>query len=107
MNPLKRSSRNLGTLSTLSLALVTTLVVGCSSDDEAPPADATAGNGSADAALGSPDAMPSGPDAMQAAVQIPTWTLEDIQPASPKSGQVYGLSEFTGRILVVVLVDGF
>lgn len=113
MKTLSKDTRRtgLGRFTTLSLALVTALGVGaCSSadDDEADPADAASNGASIDAAPGGgADAMPSGPDAMQAVVQIPDWTLEDIQPESPKFGQVYGLSEFNGKILIAVLVEGF
>jgi hypothetical protein len=101
---------------TFSFALISALGVGalsfgaCSSsdDDEADPADAASNGATIDAASGGgADAMPSAPDAMQAVVQIPDWTLEDIQPESPKFGQVYGLSEFNGKILIAVLVEGF
>jgi hypothetical protein len=107
-----RSRVGLGRFNTLSLALVTALSIGaCSSDDNedgVDPADASGNVGTIDAApAGGPDAMPTGPDAMAAAVQIPAWTLEDIQPESPKFGQVYGLSEFNGKILIAVLVEGF
>ena len=112
----KDARRNgFGRFSSLSFALVAALGFGalgfgaCSSDDdEADPADAASNGVSIDAAPGGgADAMPTGPDAMQAAVQIPDWTLEDIQPESPKFGQVYGLSEFNGKILIAVLVEGF
>lgn len=113
MKTLSKDTRRtgLGRFTTFSLALVTALGVGaCSSadDDEADPADAASNGASIDAAPGGgADAMPSGPDAMQAVVLIPDWTLEDIQPESPKFGQVYGLSEFNGKILIAVLVEGF
>ena len=38
---------------------------------------------------------------------IPSWTLEDIQPASDRFGDVYGLDHFEGEVLVAVLVQGF
>lgn len=111
MNRLFIKSRNggKGRFATGALALVTALSLGAcsSSDDDADPADASSNGSAADAMPGAPDAMPSGPDAMAAAVQIPEWTLEDIQPASPKFGEVYGLDEFGGKIVVAVLVEGF
>ena len=111
MKTLSTRSRRvgLGRFKTLSLVLVTALsVAACSSsDDDSEPADAAANNAITDAAPGAADAMPTGPDAMQAALQIPDWTLEDIQPASPKFGQVYGLNEFNGKILIAVLLEGF
>jgi hypothetical protein len=46
-------------------------------------------------------------DLAMVASQLPSWMLEDVQPLSPRTGQVYGLSEFLGRTLVVTLVEGF
>jgi hypothetical protein len=37
----------------------------------------------------------------------PTWMLEDVQPASPRAGQTYGLDTFGGQIVVVTLLQGF
>jgi hypothetical protein len=50
-----------------------------------------------------------GPDAGEVTgpVSLPSWRLEDIQPESPRSGQTYGLDTFSGRIIVVTLVEGF
>lgn len=56
--------------------------------------DADAGSDS-DAGLGNALAM------------YPAWTLEDVQPQSTRFGQSYGLSEFAGRPVVVVLLEGF
>ena len=39
--------------------------------------------------------------------RLPAWALEDIQPASPRSGQIYGLDTFSGQIVVVTLLSGF
>ena len=39
--------------------------------------------------------------------QFPAWALEDIQPASPRAGQTYGLETFSGQIVVVTLLAGF
>src|SRR5262249_33877959 len=41
------------------------------------------------------------------AVTLPTWRLEDIQPGSPRFGQTYGLDTFSGKIVVVTLVQGY
>lgn len=38
---------------------------------------------------------------------IPTWSLQDIQPMSPRFTETYGLDVFSGSVLVVVLVQGF
>jgi len=40
-------------------------------------------------------------------VAAPTWQLEDVQPLSPRMGQTYGLDAFTGRVIVVSLLEGF
>ena len=37
----------------------------------------------------------------------PSWEREDIQAASPRRGEVYGLEVFRGRTVVVVLLEGF
>ena len=37
----------------------------------------------------------------------PLWQREDIQAASPRHTQVYGLEAFRGRTVVVVLLEGF
>ncbi|MDQ3334011.1 MAG: hypothetical protein M4D80_02540 [Myxococcota bacterium] len=54
-----------------------------------------------------PDApgMQGGVDARK--VTLPTWMLEDIQPQSPRVGQTYGLQTFSGKIVVVTLLEGF
>lgn len=38
---------------------------------------------------------------------LPTWKLEDIQPESPQVGQTYGLDTFSGKVVVVTLVEGY
>jgi hypothetical protein len=38
---------------------------------------------------------------------LPTWMLEDVQPASPRAGQTYGLDAFADQTIVVTLVQGF
>ena len=47
------------------------------------------------------DAPPSDPS------MLPTWRLEDVQPASPRVGEVYGVDTFAGKIIVVSLLEGF
>lgn len=37
--------------------------------------------------------------------QYPGWTLKDVQPASPRYNQVYGLSAFLGHPVVVTLAS--
>ncbi len=54
-----------------------------------------------------PDAPAATADAPALGVMLPTWKLEDVQPASPRTGQTYGLDTFTGRIIVVSLLEGF
>lgn len=80
---------------------------GCSDSSDDDQADAASNSISVDAAAGDSDAMSTAPDAMAAAIQVPGWTREDIQPNSPRFGEVYGLNEFNGKILVAVLVQGF
>lgn len=46
-------------------------------------------------------------DAGALASMYPTWELTDLQPASPRANQRYGLSVFRGQPLVVVLIEGF
>jgi hypothetical protein len=36
----------------------------------------------------------------------PGWKLRDFQPKSPRFGQVYGLEEFRGSVLVLALYEG-
>ena len=50
---------------------------------------------------------PRTPDSSDVPVTLPTWRLEDIQPASPRVGQTYGLDTFSGKVVVVTLVEGF
>jgi hypothetical protein len=76
------------------------LLAACTATPDGVPAvDAVVGGDSGAGA----DAMP-GDDA---AVRWPTWTLEDIQPASPRVGQTYGLDTFSGKVVVVSLLEGF
>ncbi len=53
-------------------------------------------------------ADPDSPSADSASqVQLPSWMLEDVQPASPRVGQTYGLQTFADKIVVVTLLEGF
>ena len=79
----------------LSFVLASTLGLGCSNTP--PDGDDPA----VDAANSAPN------DAVAEIRWIPTWSLEDIQPMSPRYGQMYGLDAFAGKTLVVVLVQGF
>ena len=38
---------------------------------------------------------------------LPNWSLEDIQPQSPRFDQTYGLETFNGEVLVAMLLQGF
>jgi hypothetical protein len=76
----------------LMLSLVSALVAGCAE----PTPNRT-----------SPDAPIQTVDAPASVSMLPTWALEDLQPASPRVGQTYGLDVFTGRIIVVSLLEGF
>jgi hypothetical protein len=55
----------------------------------------------------SPDAPTNTADAPIGAIMLPRWSLEDVQPASARVGQTYGLDTFTGKIIVVSLLEGF
>lgn len=59
------------------------------------------------AACGGGEPAATTPDSSGAAVTLPTWQLEDVQPASPRVGQTYGLDTFSGKIVVVTLVEGY
>lgn len=56
-----------------------------------------------------PSDPPDGPgtDAPSNPATLPTWQLEDVQPQSPRVGQTYGLDTFSGKIVVVTLLEGF
>ena len=58
-----------------------------------------------------PGMTPDAPVGMPADARLPgvlpAWALEDIQPVSPRVGQTYGLDGFTGKIIVVSLLEGF
>jgi len=59
---------------------------------------------------GDPTTSPScpiPPDSADGTVTLPAWKLKDVQPASPRAGQTYGLDTFSGKIVVVTLVEGF
>jgi hypothetical protein len=44
---------------------------------------------------------------MESPSRLPDWRLEDVQPLSPRVGQTYGLETFSGKVVVVTLVEGF
>lgn len=50
---------------------------------------------------------PLAPDSSGGTVTLPTWRLEDLQPQSPRAGQIYGLDTFSGKTVVVALLEGF
>ena len=66
---------------------------------------AGATGGGAVAAGGGAGATGGGAGATQYA--YPSWVREDIQPASPQHAQMYGLEQFRGRTVVVMLLEGF
>jgi hypothetical protein len=92
---------------TLLLPASFVLAAACGSDPDsgnlAP--DSAAGQG-LDATRGGADALAIA-DAADGVVTIPTWMLEDVQPASPRLGQTYGVDSFGGRVVVVTLLEGF
>jgi hypothetical protein len=47
------------------------------------------------------------PSAVDASLLLPGWKLMDIQPASPRNGQTYGLDVYTDHVVVVTLLEGF
>jgi hypothetical protein len=53
------------------------------------------------------DDPPLEPDAPGTFAVRPAWMLEDVQPASPRAGQTYGLDTFGGQIVVITLLQGF
>lgn len=73
----------------LVFSLASALLVGCA--EPTPAGDAP--NGTVDAPI--------------EAIRLPRWSLEDVQPASARVGQTYGLDTFTGKIIVVSLLEGF
>jgi hypothetical protein len=56
---------------------------------------------------GAPEVPSVTPDAMESPSRLPDWRLEDVQPLSPRVGQTYGLETFSGKVVVVTLVEGF
>jgi len=56
---------------------------------------------------GGPGAGADAPMTADASLALPGWMLEDIQPASPRTGQTYGLDAYTDHIVVVTLLEGF
>ena len=77
---------------TLIVTLVSALAIGCG--DGAQPGATV-------------DAPSRSIDAPAAGATLPTWMLTDVQPASPRTGQTYGLQTFAGKIIVVSLLEGF
>lgn len=72
---------------------------GSSPSDPGGGVDSATGDGAGASADASPDS--------RVAVALPTWQLEDVQPLSPRMGQTYGVDAFTGRVIVVSLLEGF
>src|SRR5688500_18786618 len=72
-----------GLLGALSLSVLVTAVSGCADDLEACPRGAA-----------------SCPGARALA-----WQLPDVQPASPRHGQTYGLEAFRGKVTVLLMLD--
>lgn len=68
--------------------------------------EAAAGGGVAGGAAGGTVTGAAG-GAAGAQFVYPSWQREDIQAASPRRGEVYGLEAFRGRTVVVVLLEGF
>ena len=58
-------------------------------------------------AMGGGSVMNGAGGGMVLAAMYPSWTLQDLQPASPRANETYGLSAFQGRALVVVMIEGF
>ncbi len=76
------------------LALVAALFTGCA--EPTPKGDSPL-----------PDAASQAVDGPANVSMLPRWSLEDVQPASPRVGQTYGLDVFTSTIIVVSLLEGF
>lgn len=74
-------------------------------------AGGASGGGSASAAGGAAGGTVSGGGSAGGAsgtqFVYPSWEREDIQAASSRRGEVYGLEAFRGRTVVVVLLEGF
>lgn len=77
------------------------LLAACGSAPSEPGGGVDSATG--DGAGGGGDASPDS----RVAVALPTWQLEDVQPLSPRAGQTYGVDAFTGRVIVVSLLEGF
>lgn len=63
----------------------------------------TGGGSAADAGQGGG----TGGGGMMVMAQYPSWMLQDVQPMSPRFNETYGLASFSGRPVVVVLLEGF
>jgi hypothetical protein len=83
----------------MMFAVASALLLGCGSDARTTPPDGSNGV--------TPDAPIRMIDAPGSVPMLPLWMLEDVQPASPRVGQTYGLDAFTGKIIVVSLLEGF
>ncbi|MBP8806246.1 MAG: hypothetical protein KBG48_11160 [Kofleriaceae bacterium] len=81
------------------LALALSLALVACAGDTGP------GNATVDSAVGNDATL--GGDASDGVRRLPTWRLEDVQPASPRVGQTYGVDTFTNRVIVVSLLEGF
>jgi hypothetical protein len=68
---------------------------------------AGAGSGGISAAGGSAGMAASGGAGGQLMAMYPSWQLTDIQPASPRANETYGLAAFQGQPVVVYLIEGF
>lgn len=69
---------------------------------------ASAGGSAGGGAVGAAGGAAGGPAAGGSAQFVyPSWQREDIQPQSPRRGEVYGLEAFRGRTVVAVLLEGF
>ncbi len=92
MNPAMRAAR-------LSLSGAFAMIAACGSSESGPASSP----GDADPVVA--DTNLPAIDAAQ--IGLPTWMLEDIQPASPRVGQTYGLATFNQKIIIVSLLEGF
>ena len=87
----------MGSWKPFAVALMS-LGLACGSGDASGPDQ---NEGMADAASG------GAIDATPQPAALPTWSLLDIQPDSPRFDTTYGLDVFDGQVIVAVLVEGF
>jgi hypothetical protein len=74
------------------------------------PEQTVLGGGSASSAGGTSGGLgggAAGGGSVGTQFAYPLWQREDIQAASPRHTEVYGLEAFRGRTVVVVLLEGF